>query len=91
MIYWLLIFQVVLTWLWSLPSLNDNICLPAGKMENINKRYILKKAKTSADEQREAAEARKAGCWKHALPLPLSGKQRCCSFQDGFHNHYSYS
>ena len=40
-IYWLLIFQVVLTWRWSLPSLNDNICLPAGKMGNINKRYIF--------------------------------------------------
>lgn len=40
-IYWLLIFQVVLTWHWSLPSLNDNICLPAGKMSNINKRYIF--------------------------------------------------
>lgn len=39
-IYWLLIFQVVLTWHWSLPSLNDNICLPAGKTGNINKRYI---------------------------------------------------
>lgn len=66
MIYWLLIFQVVLTWRRSLPSLNDNICLPAGKMENINKRYIKKK-KASADEQRGAGKPDQAAEYNRSL------------------------
>lgn len=106
-IYWLLIFQVVLTWHWSLPSLNDNICLPAGKMGNINKRYIFETkpprwAAKGCFSLKKKGEKKKQKSTDHAFdydvptlpPRPPPKRKPHKNLVRGIHvfqNHYSYS